>query len=130
VTDYDVLGFEANHCLVKYKEDALTRHSVGVLLAELVEQFGYPREILNFDYDKHLGLRLNNAVWDMDSGAMLKMGTGHTVLKAVQGYRTLSQFELNMRYGDPPKYPYLGWPKSPICIDKEVGRHWVLHGAF
>ena len=83
VSEYDVIGFEANHCLVKYKEEALTRHSVKVLLEELVDNFGYPKEILDFDYEKNLGLRLNNAVWDLDNGAMLKIGQGHSVLNAV-----------------------------------------------
>jgi hypothetical protein len=38
---------------------------------------GYPAEIVtDFEYSgsKHLGMQLNNAVWDIDSGNMLKLG--------------------------------------------------------
>jgi hypothetical protein len=64
--DYDVIGFDADHCLVKYNIVAMTHLIVDTHLVRLVKDFeGYPPEICNFDYDKNMGTVLNNCVWDI-----------------------------------------------------------------
>ena len=49
--DYDAIGFDADHCLVKYNVKNLTKLIVGVFLKELHEYSGYPEEIQNFDME-------------------------------------------------------------------------------
>jgi len=47
--DYDVLGFDADHCFVKYNLHAYTRLLISIDLKDLHEVEGYPEEILDFD---------------------------------------------------------------------------------
>ena len=47
--DYEAIGFDADHCLVKYKIKALTQHLVRLQLRDLHESAGYPEEIMDFD---------------------------------------------------------------------------------
>ena len=47
LTDYDVLGFEADNCLVKYDTLALTKTFVQLTLEDLVTNYdGYPKELM------------------------------------------------------------------------------------
>lgn len=65
ISDYDVIGFDADHCFVKYNITELTRLIVSGHLKILHKDLGYPKEILDFDYENNLGVVLNNAVWDI-----------------------------------------------------------------
>ena len=50
--DYDAIGFDADHCFVKYNVKNLTKLIVGVFLKEFHEFSGYPEEIYTgFDLD-------------------------------------------------------------------------------
>jgi hypothetical protein len=46
--DYDAIGFDADHCLIKYNIPALTRLLIKCNLKDLHEQ-GWPKEIMDFD---------------------------------------------------------------------------------
>lgn len=65
LTDYDVIGFNLDHTLVKYNVKPMTELLVRCYLEELVSKKKYPKEVLNFDYERNLGVCLNNAVWDI-----------------------------------------------------------------
>ena len=52
----------------------MTKHTLEVFLNDLVLVLGYPVEARMVDFDKLLPLYLNNAVWDIDTGLMLKLG--------------------------------------------------------
>jgi hypothetical protein len=71
--DYDAIGFEADHCLVKYNALEVTNLVVEGTLAEMREAFSYPPEINDFDYEKNLDLCLNYSVWDVEHGIMIKL---------------------------------------------------------
>jgi 5' nucleotidase family len=52
-TDYDAIGFDADHCIVKYNTRELAEFLVTIELEEFVE-LGYPKSLLegiNFDTD-------------------------------------------------------------------------------
>ena len=49
--EYDVIGFGADTCLIKYNMPNLTRLITESYLAELHESFSYPKSILDFNYD-------------------------------------------------------------------------------
>ena len=74
--DYDVIGFDVSHTFVKYNIDFFVRHIVEGFLKDLHENFGYPEDILDFNYSQNLGTCLNCAVWDIDNGTILKLGEG------------------------------------------------------
>ncbi len=52
--DYDVVGFDADHSLLNFKEEEVIKLLVKCYLDDLFKEFGYPEEILNFDYEKNL----------------------------------------------------------------------------
>ena len=46
---------------------------VSSFLADLHEHCGYPKEILDFDYKNNLEMQLNNSVWDIENGVVLRL---------------------------------------------------------
>lgn len=58
-------------------------------LEALHKDLGYPEEITKFDYEKHLSSILNNAVWDIQRGNVLKLGAEKEVTHAMNGWEKL-----------------------------------------
>ena len=77
---------------------------VTEMLTELHRGFKYPREILDFDFKNSLGVFLNNAIWDIEHGTVLKLCEGRYISHAIKGFRKLSTAEVRTIYGDPPRY--------------------------
>ena len=63
--DYDVIGFDADHSLVKYDVVEFAKLVTRSFLEDMHAIYGYPKEITEFDYENNLGTHLNNAVWDI-----------------------------------------------------------------
>jgi hypothetical protein len=74
-----------DNCFVKFNVIEFTRLVVESFLVDLLENHQYPRDILHFDYDKHLSLQLNNAVWDIDKGIVLKLGENKLITHGMLG---------------------------------------------
>jgi hypothetical protein len=55
------------------------------------QNFGYPKEILDFDYDKYLSLCLENTVWDINQGIILKLNPTKEITKAYKGFSPLTR---------------------------------------
>jgi hypothetical protein len=49
LTDYDAIGFDADHCIVKYNVRQLVSFLIEIELQEFAE-LGYPSCITEFDY--------------------------------------------------------------------------------
>ena len=47
--DYNAIGIDADHCLVKYNVDALTRLVIKLSLEDFHQHCGWPEEILDYD---------------------------------------------------------------------------------
>jgi len=91
--EYDAIGFDADHCLVKYNIKAVTSLLVKVELDDLHQKHNYPKEVLDFDYSEdsiEMQLCLNYSVFDIDKGTLLKLGEGKQVLAAMKGRTNLS----------------------------------------
>lgn len=82
-----MVGFDADHCIVKYNVQKLTQWMSKVLGEDLLEA-GYPAEIARID-ESFYGLGLNNAVWDIENRTFLKLVEGKEVSRAVIGSREL-----------------------------------------
>ena len=112
--DYDAIGFDADHCLVKYNLQAYTRLLIKTDLTDLHECAGYPEDILDFDLSddsKDIGICVNFGVFDIDRGMLLKLGEGKEILAAMKGRRVLGPEEIRALYGGPvPKFDALNWP--------------------
>ena len=91
--DYDCLGFDADHCIVKYNLHTYTRLLIRCDLEDLYENAGYPEEILDFDLSddsEDMAICSNFTVFDIDRGTLLKLGEGKEVLAAVKGRKVLN----------------------------------------
>ena len=91
--DYDAIGFDADHCLVKYNIKAITSLLVKIELDDLHKKHSYPKEVLDFDYSEdsiELQACLNYSVFDIENGTLIKLGEGKEVLAAMKGRKVLS----------------------------------------
>ena len=91
--DYDAIGFDADHTLVNYNIQEITRLLVLHDLNHLYTQAGWPREILNFDVSSHswdINACLKYCLFDIDNGLILKLGQDKSILAAYKGRYKLS----------------------------------------
>jgi hypothetical protein len=70
--DYDVLGFNVEHCMAPFNQEELTKVLCESYLTYLHSQKGYPDDILDFNY-ANVNVTMNNAVWDIKNGNVLKL---------------------------------------------------------
>ena len=100
-------------------------------LTDLVEKFNYPESMKMFNYKKNLGVCLNNAVWDIDNGVIVKLGEEKYVSHAIRGYKSLTKTEIEGIYGRPPIFKHLKWPETNKILEEESkGNHWTMMGIF
>ena len=67
-----MLGFDIDHCLVKYKIMELEKLLLRCSLEDFREM-GYPEEILDFNYEEDLPICMNHAVFDITTGLVIKL---------------------------------------------------------
>jgi hypothetical protein len=89
--DYDCVGFDVNNCLVKMNIEEVTKALILSHLEALCTKFeGYPKEIMNFNFEENFGVCLNNAIWDIENGTVIKVNERREVTHAVLGFEPLS----------------------------------------
>ena len=104
LTDYDAVGFDADHCMVKYNIKELVSFLVQIELDEFVE-LGYPKSLADgFNYETDLSMCLNASVFDIDNGLIIKLAEGLEVVQAMKGLKKLSKDEIKAVYGSPPMF--------------------------
>jgi hypothetical protein len=70
---------------------------------------GYPIEIADFDPDD-FGLGLNNVVWDIMRGNILKIAEDKFVVRGFHGLKPLTEDQIYNFYGSRPKFSALNYP--------------------
>ena len=78
------MGFDADHCIVKYNMPELTKLLVKITIDDLVTHRGYPEQIKEIPEELY-GISINNIVWDIEHRTLLKLGEGKIVLNALKG---------------------------------------------
>lgn len=78
---------------------------------------GYPPEIADFD-PKDFGLSLNNCVWDIEWGNILKLAEGKLVVRAYHGKTILTRDQIETQYGSPPEFRALNFPTVIRSMEK------------
>lgn len=127
--DYEGVGFDVDHCLVKYDVRALVKLLTKLQLKDLFMK-GYPREIMDFNYKTELDFCMNHAVWDIDTGCILKLGENKQILAAMKGRKVLSKKEITGIYkNENPRLNNLEWPNLN-CFDKPSGNFWTFSTYF
>ena len=100
----------------------------------MVDNLDYPEDILDFDLSdnsKELSVCMNNAVFDIDKGLLLKLGEGKEVLAALKGRKAMSQEEIQEVYGSPtPKFERIDWPKLSSPTSAEGPSFYTLSTYF
>jgi hypothetical protein len=88
IKDYDILGFVAEHCLVKFNSPELFKLVIKAHFMELrnKEHFlGYPKEITEFDYKDYFEMYTTNAVFDITRGNIIKLNENQEVMHCIHG---------------------------------------------
>jgi hypothetical protein len=98
ISDYDAIGFEIDHCLVKYNNSMLTADTVISYLKDLNKNHSYPTEVTKFT-EKLMSVFTNNIVWDIKHGLLLKIIEGKIITHAVRGFKPLSEKQIIEIYG-------------------------------
>jgi hypothetical protein len=55
---------------------------------------------------------LNNAVWDIDKGTILKLAEGGVITHAVLGLTVLTKKDIEELYGKPAVFEHLAYPET------------------
>ena len=71
---------------------------------------------------------LQNSVWDIEKGNIVKLSEDKEVVFAIHGFKKLTKDELIGMYGEYPEFINLRWPVATKRMEKEKGAHWVLMG--
>jgi hypothetical protein len=69
---------------------------------------------------------MNHAVWDIDTGFILKLVEGNRISHAMHGFESLSQDAIRQHYGNPPLFNSMHYPTTNKLIDAKKGAYWVL----
>lgn len=91
------IGFDMDFTLAIYKDHGFERLTYQETLRRLVEDMGYPREILKFRYDPEMVIR--GLVMDRSTGAVFKPDSHRYVGRAMLYRRMLSKEKRRQFYG-------------------------------
>ena len=89
--DYDAVGFDVDNTFVKYNVETTQRVLIKNFLQQLHDKYGYPKEVMDFNYDKDMGVCLNNGIWDIYNGTVLKLDEGRRITHAIRGFKPLTK---------------------------------------
>jgi hypothetical protein len=81
-------------------------------LTDLCEYFKYPKEMMDFDFNKHMHFCLDNTVWDISRGTILKLGADKEVTHAFKGFKMLDSRAIASLYNRPPTFRQMQWPDA------------------
>jgi len=115
---YAAIGFDMDHCLVRYKIKDLFPLLYKSMAEVLINEKNYPAEMLEFG-KKEKSYIMNGLIIDYETGLTLKLGQEKIILRAYYGYDKVSQTDLENKFGSPPKYesfdPYRLRTKDYMC---------------
>jgi hypothetical protein len=63
-------------------------------LKELHTNFGYPEDLIWFDFHKNLSIVMDPVIWDIEQGLLLKLGIDKKVTHAIRGFTPLTETEI------------------------------------
>ena len=69
---------------------------------------------------------MNNAVWDIHNGIILKLVEGKQITHAIHGLDVLSEQSIKDKYGSPPVFNSIRYPVTNRLIDNKEGAYWIL----
>lgn len=83
--NYDVIGFDADHCLIKYNYPKLVDILYSGMVQILVQQRGYDKSLLQYT-PSIFDIGLNYSFLDIKKGNIIKLGAEKQILAAYHGF--------------------------------------------
>mmetsp|Transcript_34513 Transcript_34513/g.39937 ORF Transcript_34513/g.39937 Transcript_34513/m.39937 type:complete len:186 (+) Transcript_34513:33-590(+) len=107
--DFDVIGFDADHTLIRYNVKDLAVMIDKCFVSTLCEECkGYPEEIENFPEDA-VDIALNGVVFDMNNERLIKISDDSKVMRAFHGFTELEDDEITEIYGPERHFEFTPW---------------------
>jgi HAD superfamily 5'-nucleotidase-like hydrolase len=92
-----VIGFDMDHTLVRYYSDKFEELTFNVAVKKLVEDYGLPKDVLNFKFDFNKAIR--GLIIDTENGNILKVSLYNKIKNAYHGTKEISYREQIEHYG-------------------------------
>lgn len=102
--DYVAIGFDLDHCLVRYNLKEFLTIPYESYMKVLKDENSHHHDELSDLNTKEISFMQNGLVIDMHTGNILKLGKDLLILKAFHGFKKLSDEELEKTYGKPAKF--------------------------
>ncbi len=107
LADIGIIGFDMDYTLALYDQDAVDSLSVDKTLARLVEERGYPDEILKLEIPTNFAIR--GLVIDTHRGNIFKLDSHRHVGKVYHGFREVTgddlyEYRVNSMRMTTPRY--------------------------
>lgn len=96
--DYDVIGFDLDHTLARYRLPALYRLCYTSIVKHLID-IGYPKEIFSDFDESQLAFCQKGLLYDKEKGNFLKLGVDRNILLCYHGTKRLSNEAIQKIYG-------------------------------
>lgn len=107
LTNYAAIGFDMDHTFLRYKLRNFVELVYESTAKYLVKHLDYSEEL--FPKDKveaeHLHSMFFRAVFDHQTGNLLKIGWGDLILRGYHGMTKLTREEIETQYGSYPRLP-------------------------
>jgi len=94
------IGFDVDHTLIKYKNDALGELIFHACARFLWEEKGYDRANLDVPYEKKYGNNRRGLIWDLRTGDIVELSKLGFVKDAYCGTKQLTKEEIQAKYNN------------------------------
>lgn len=107
ISDYDVIGFDLDNTLLRYKVSAMVRLEYESLANYLVNVKGYSPKHLLKPFVDDLDFLQKGLIVDLARGNLLKVSADGYIRRATHGTRFMADDEICSRYGPERKWDLL-----------------------
>ncbi|KAL4501435.1 hypothetical protein ABPG72_021242 [Tetrahymena utriculariae] len=122
VFNHQAIGFDVDHCLIRYKVKALTKLCYKVICQAVIEKYNYPSSILDLTEGEY-GFALNYLVIHIDKGIVLRIAENKEIIKC---YRGFTEQDVETEYGPTRMLPDF----DPISSIKQNPQYIVCATYF
>ncbi len=91
--EYDVIGFDVDHCLVQYNVPNLHTMTYKAMTDRLIADRGYPKALQQLTPEQ-MNFSENATICDFKTGCIVKLGEDGLVLRAYYGFHRMDQKEV------------------------------------
>lgn len=99
ISDYDIVGFDLDNTLVRYKITAMVQLQYKALASHLVAHCGYSGDVLLRPLDEQLDFLQRGLIIDLRRGNVLKVSADGYIRRAAHGTRFLDDAGIVSVYG-------------------------------